>query len=281
MLNPSGLICPLDQTPLALNGRSLTCERGHSFDLAKQGYCHLLPVQDKRSKDPGDSKAMVAARAAFLDSGVYQPIADFMQQQVLPLLSAEQTNHIADAGCGEGYYLAGLEQACIHHHLPTDLIGFDISKWAALKATRRSKSITWLVASNRQPPIQNGYLDLILCMFGFVQFQSFKEKLRPGGYLIIMDGGPNHLLELRKEIYEQIKAPKEYDAAPAMSAGFELISEHSFTPPKVLVDSTQIEQLMLMTPHFYRSTPEAREKLKELNQLELTLDLVCRIYQVK
>jgi len=32
-------------------------------------------VQNKRSRDPGDSKEMVAARRRFLTAGFYQPIA--------------------------------------------------------------------------------------------------------------------------------------------------------------------------------------------------------------
>ena len=45
--------------------------RNHSFDRAKEGYWHLLPVQSMRTKAPGDSKEMVAARRAFLNAGYY------------------------------------------------------------------------------------------------------------------------------------------------------------------------------------------------------------------
>ncbi len=44
-----------------------------SFDVAK-GLC-LLPVQHKRSRDPGDSAENDARRReAFLDAGHYQPL---------------------------------------------------------------------------------------------------------------------------------------------------------------------------------------------------------------
>lgn len=35
---------------------------------------NLLPVQHKRSKQPGDSAEMMQARRAFLDGGYYQPL---------------------------------------------------------------------------------------------------------------------------------------------------------------------------------------------------------------
>jgi 23S rRNA (guanine745-N1)-methyltransferase len=37
--------------------------------VASQNYANLLPVQKKRSLDPGDSKEMVAARRRFLNIG--------------------------------------------------------------------------------------------------------------------------------------------------------------------------------------------------------------------
>ena len=69
------LNCPLDGTPLRRSDASWRCSVGHCFDAAAQGYTNLLPVQNKRSRDPGDSKEMVAARRRFLESGAYQPIA--------------------------------------------------------------------------------------------------------------------------------------------------------------------------------------------------------------
>ena len=62
--------CPLCGAPLA-GENALKCPSGHSFDRAKEGYWHLLPVQNTRTKAPGDSKEMVAARRAFLSAGYY------------------------------------------------------------------------------------------------------------------------------------------------------------------------------------------------------------------
>jgi 23S rRNA (guanine745-N1)-methyltransferase len=54
MITPfPSLACPLDGAPLHGDGTSWRCAAGHSFDIAAQGYTHLLPVQQKRSRDPG------------------------------------------------------------------------------------------------------------------------------------------------------------------------------------------------------------------------------------
>ena len=47
--------CPLCGEPLT-GDTALKCGRNHSFDRAKEGYWHLLPVQSMRTKAPGDSK---------------------------------------------------------------------------------------------------------------------------------------------------------------------------------------------------------------------------------
>ena len=62
------LICPICHLPLAQEGRSLRCGRNHSFDVARQGYVNLLPVQQKRSLNPGDTREQVLSRRAFLET---------------------------------------------------------------------------------------------------------------------------------------------------------------------------------------------------------------------
>ena len=95
--------CPLCQLPLAFDQRSWRCASQHQFDRAKEGYVNLLPVQHKRSRQPGDSAEMMQARRDFLDAGHYQPL----QQQVCDLLAGilpPGAAKVLDIGCGEGYY---------------------------------------------------------------------------------------------------------------------------------------------------------------------------------
>lgn len=49
----------------------MICSNRHSFDQARSGYVNLLPVNQKRTKQPGDNKQMVHARTQFLDAGYY------------------------------------------------------------------------------------------------------------------------------------------------------------------------------------------------------------------
>lgn len=41
--------CPLCHASLMRSDKSYRCPQGHQFDMAKEGYVNLLPVQHKRS----------------------------------------------------------------------------------------------------------------------------------------------------------------------------------------------------------------------------------------
>ena len=82
--------CPLCHQPLSREKNSYICPQRHQFDMAKEGYVNLLPVQHKRSRDPGDSAEMMQARRAFLDAGHYQPLRDAIVAQLRHFYSSLQ-----------------------------------------------------------------------------------------------------------------------------------------------------------------------------------------------
>ena len=82
IIKAHNLACPIDGLQLEPHEKQLVCENGHVFDIARQGYVNLLPVQHKRTKHPGDSKAMVLARTQFLNSGIYKHIAKKLTELV-------------------------------------------------------------------------------------------------------------------------------------------------------------------------------------------------------
>src|SRR5699024_7835344 len=120
----NALKCPLDSLPLTHDGGCWRCEAGHSFDVARQGYIHMLPVHKKRTKNPGDSTDMVAARRRFLASGIYEPIARAVNQAVWEGLPPEAQVFCLDAGCGEGYYLRELINSAAEGH-KLSVVGVD------------------------------------------------------------------------------------------------------------------------------------------------------------
>lgn len=261
------LACPLDGAPLLRVGPAWRCAAGHSFDIASQGYTNLLPVQHKRSRDPGDSKEMVAARRRFLNGGAYQPIAAAVRRAVLADLPPGATASCLDAGCGEGYYLRQLAVA----DQPLALLGLDISKWAVLAAAKQDPRPNWVVGSNAKLPVLSGTLDRILCLFGFPVYAEFARTLKADGQLLQVDAGPDHLRELRAIIYPTLKPERPADPTPP--PGFTLLASENVRFPLDLVGAEQIADLLAMTPHLYRATPEGRARAAALTALAVTVDV--------
>lgn len=273
----TSLLCPLDGEPLSMEGQSWRCARGHSFDVARQGYTHLLPVQRKRSLAPGDSKAMVAARQRFLNKGHYHLLAQAVNEWVLSSLPGNEPLACLDAGCGEGYYLRQLAAAAGPQDL--SLVGVDISKWAVAAAAKQDRRPQWLVASNAGLPLPSASLDRVLCLFGFPVYSEFARVLKPGGQLLLLEAGPGHLQQLREIVYAQIKPAREGGRAlpPELTEAACTQVSQSLT----LNDPEDIADLLAMTPHLYRASSDGRARAAQLRSLELTIDvrLVSVVHQ--
>jgi len=273
------LLCPLDGDPLNLEDASLICQNGHSFDLAKTGYVNLLPVQNKKSKDPGDSKAMVASRQSFLNSHAYQAIAvkldEIIKQQLS--LAPESTNELRllDAGCGEGYYLSHLEMKKDYDLVSS--VGLDISKWAITAASKRSKSLSWLVASNAHLPMPTNRFDAILCLFGFPVWSEFERVLTEQGFIIIANSGEDHLIELRQLLYPEIRPYKAPNYADIK--GLKLVSTQSLRFNFEVNTNQELMNLLAMTPHMHKAPYAGLKAAEALTQLSLTADVTFSILQ--
>jgi 23S rRNA (guanine745-N1)-methyltransferase len=266
------LACPLDGQPLSRQGTAWQCPGGHSFDIARQGYVHLLPVQNKRSRDPGDSKAMVSARQRFLNAGYYQSVASAVNNAVLAGIGASAT--CLDAGCGEGYYLRQL-CAAVPGTLELSVLGLDVSKSAVLSAARQDTKSTWVVGTNAHLPVTDNSIDRLLCVFGFPVFEEFARVIKPQGRLVMVDPGPDHLRELREVIYPALKEREE--SGPGHPETFQLLSTDAVTQTLMLEGEQNIADLLAMTPHLYRAPASGIEKARALSRLEVTIDVRVRV----
>src|SRR4051812_11624516 len=103
----SVLACPVCGAALTLNAGDAACPAGHRFDRARGGYVNLLLSNQKQSADPGDSAPMLRSRRAFLRGGFYDRMAAAVYTAVGEVVGARVEPHIADLGCGEGYFTAG------------------------------------------------------------------------------------------------------------------------------------------------------------------------------
>lgn len=240
------LICPLCQSPLQPIQRQWQCANRHSFDTAKQGHINLLPVQQKRTKQPGDSKEMVAARRLWLEQGYYAPVAN----QLALLVDNDST--VLDAGCGEGYYL---QQLMAQKSIVA--VGNDISKFACEAAAKRCKQATILVASNKAIPLADHSLETIICAFGFPVLSEFKRLLKPQGKLILAHSTSHHLHALRAALYEEVHEKPDTPLADELVCVDEQQLDYSLEN----LNSDEVLALAKMTPHWFRAKQDKRDQL--------------------
>lgn len=175
--------------PVIGEEKRLVCPRGHSFDIARSGYINLLQPQDRRSKQPGDTAAAIAARRRLHDRGVTEPLF----RAIAELVGASPGESVLDAGCGDGYYLGTLaRQAGIEAH------GVDISIPAVEAAARRYPECEWIVANaDRFVPYADGSFAVVLSITARMNAGEFRRVLRDDGRLLVAVPSPEDLIELR------------------------------------------------------------------------------------
>lgn len=272
------LNCPVCLQPLQGDLKHLECSEHHSYDAAKQGYWNLLLANQKRSKDPGDNAEMVQARHQFLALGYYQQLADTIASRLATQALKHPDPRILDMGCGEGYYTLRMQQQLEQQITGYQLAGLDISKHAIKAACRQTKAITWVVASGARMPIADASLDLLTVLFSRLMPEEFSRTLKPGAELLIAYPGEHHLIELRTHIYDQVRH-SGFTPETVLGEAFSAVETETINYTFTLPNPTQIQQLLAMTPHGWRITQAARERLASLTELELTLDVRLARFQ--
>lgn len=261
------LRCPVCAAGLERQAGSLRCPEGHCFDLARQGYVNLLPVQQKHSLHPGDTREQVLARRRFLSAGFYQPLADTLCRVAVEAAPREQ---MLDAGCGEGYYSARVAQAV---GLP--LLGLDISKEAVRCAAASYKSAQWVCGTAAHLPVADGSIGLLMSLFAVTVPAEFRRVLRSDGSFLQVLAAEDHLLALKRIIYPELhEKPKETcGELPGFRLAQSVPVRFSFT-----VAGEEVRDLLYMTPHVYRITAQGLERLKNTARLTDTASCVINRY---
>jgi len=271
------IICPYCKTPLKdSREKTYICENKHSFDLAKQGYLNLLPVNQKKSKDPGDNQMMISARREFLELGFYDPLIESIKKLIIDNLSWASKDITAfDAGCGEGYYS---EKALNNiRGFKTEILGTDISKYAVKNAASKYKKNFYFVSSIYNLPIANTSTDLILSVFSPIMPEEFKRILSAQGYLIIVSPAPNHLREIAELIYETFR-PHTTSIVEKMSTLFKHDHRERKTFTIDIKSAADLLSLLKMTPYYWSTAAERLENITNKKELSVTCDFNIDIF---
>jgi len=230
-------------------GTSLRCPQGHSYDMAKEGYVNLLAIQRRHAADPGDGKAMVRARRAFLQAGYYAPFQKALAELCLEYAPECGETHLLDAGCGEGSYDRVVYDAFAAQGRPCVLAGFDLSRDAIRLAAKLLPEAAFAVGGSFSAPVRDGWADVLLNIFSPFAGQEFCRVLRSGGVLLYAVPTARHLYGLKEVLYDE---PYENAEQQTEYSGFTLIGERTVTDT-ITVEGDQIRNLFAMTPYFWKT----------------------------
>lgn len=247
--------CPICRQMLTLDARTWSCANNHRFDCAKEGYVNLLPVQKKRSKDPGDNKEMMLARREFLNQGYYQHLSDRVNE--LAVEFAANASAGLDIGCGEGYYSHRLHDV-LNQHNQFSLQGVDISKSALRYAAKRYKAIDFCVASSFEMPFSDASFDFMLRIYAPSLDEELHRVAKRGAILITVSAGPMHHFALKELIYDN---PQQHIETPSVISGFERLHGENLVSDLVLLPSNDIKHFLDMTPYSWKLNDEQKQTL--------------------
>lgn len=141
-------------------------------------------------------------------------------------------------------------------------------------ATKYTKDVYWLVGNSKNLPIVDHSLDFITALFTVVNQDELKRTLKKGGYIIHVTANPNHLIEIKELIYDEIKVKSD----KYIRLDFETIESYDLVHQVKIDNREDALNLLKMTPLLpYKK--ERRGVLDELERLDITIDIKITIYQ--
>lgn len=211
-----------------------------------------MPVQNKRSLEPGDSREQLVARREFLAAGYFLGLANKLTEFVP---AAAQS--LLDIGCGEGTFTLAMAEA----YPSLNVIGLDIAKagvrMAARSAQIRRVPITYCVASSYGLPILDNSIDVITRIYAPSKDEELRRVLKPKGRLIVVSPGPQHLLGLRQCLYQTVRP----HLPPATPKGFRLDDLQEIESSVVIKAGAHALSLLEMTPFAWKMPAEKKQEL--------------------
>lgn len=268
-------ICPICLCPMGMtdDGKSVKCSgdnpknKRHSFDFSADGYLSF-------GATGGDSKEAVSARRLFLRS---TPNYKLAAEKICSTVKRYVPNCklLVDAGCGEGYYTSMLSD------LSESTTGFDLSKFACSAGAKQAKrdgkqGLLFATASVFELPLGDNCADAVTNIFAPCAEEEYKRVLKDGGYLFVVGAGKNHLMGLKRVMYEN-----PYENGPRADLPKNMKHEECLTVNYSINVSGKenIAALFSMTPYYWRTSEVDKQKLLSLAELETEIEFEINVYK--
>ncbi|MFC4334705.1 putative RNA methyltransferase [Salininema proteolyticum] len=260
------LCCPHCGGALTDGERRLSCEEGHAFDLARQGYAPLVGAHSNLTT--GDDAGQVQARQDFLAGGLYEPFLE----PIRAAAAVDAPGVALDIGCGTGYYLAD-----VLHRTGRTGVGLDSSKYALRRAAKAHPALGAVLADAwRGLPLSDDSAAVVLNVFAPRNAVDIHRVLHPEGVLVTVTPDPEHLEPLPKFVRMlQPQERKEDKLIESLSSHFERsarVPVHFETP----IDRKTVHTILAMGPTARHYGPEELRRAVD-DTVPETIDLTVSV----
>lgn len=249
------IVCPVCAGRLDRSEDGLTCEDGHTADIARQGYVNLLGPRG--TTHTADDPAMLDARARVLGSGLFEPVAEALRSSLGALRDSRIPGPVLELGTGTGFHL---ERAL--EELPERLgLGLDNSKFAARRAARCHPRACAAVADVWAGiPLRDGAVPVLLDVFAPRNGPEITRVLSPGGTALVVVAGADHLLGMPPGLGMISVDPLKAERLEAKFADLEPAGDARAIEWTMALSPAEVSDVVSMGPGAGRIDPETFTK---------------------
>ncbi|GAA5042268.1 methyltransferase domain-containing protein [Nocardia callitridis] len=247
--------------------------RGHSFDIAKQGYVGLLTGAS--TKMTGDTPAMLDARAAFQRRQHFTPIAAAVTRAVTADTGPGAT--LLEIGAGTGYYTADALDAA-----PTaTAIAVDVAKPAARRCARAHERAAAVLADAWLGlPVRDGTLTAVLSVFAPRNPDEVARALAPEGRFVVATPTDRHLGELIGPLgMVTVDPDKDRRLDAALSGRFDVADRVLIEYPMEL-DRADVANVVGMGPSAFHAGTDDSRLAAVADTTKVTASVLVSTYRV-
>ncbi len=238
------LSCPKCESAFTVEGKSLRCPMGHTYDISKKGTVNFVLGYGEENYN----MSMLEARERVIEQGFFDEIVKGVCEEIYEnyLISGKEGKslRILDAGCGDGSHIDLIGRYFRQKGVETELVGVDISKDGINIAGRKDNDVLYFVADLSHLPFREKTFDVIINILSPINYKDFNRVLREDGlcYKVIPDTG--YLKELRK-LYG-LKEYQNHEIVSHLKENAKVLKQRKIRAKENV--EAYADDLLLMTP---------------------------------